>query len=75
MQNTLIEKNLSKYYHNYYISRTSSGTSALIVILKALTIESQKKSNYSFNSLSVSHVCGEFPRSKTNICRYGGKIL
>ena len=43
MQNTLIEKNLSKYYHNYYISRTSSGTSALIVILKALTIESQKK--------------------------------
>ena len=52
MQNTLIEKNLSKYYHNYYISRTSSGTSALIVILKALTIESQKRSNYSFNSLS-----------------------
>ncbi len=42
MQNTFIEKNLSKYFHNYYISRTSSGTGALIAILKTLSVESKK---------------------------------
>ena len=43
MQSTFIEKSLSKYYENYHIQRTSSGTSALIAILKTLKAGSSKK--------------------------------
>ncbi len=42
MHNNLIEKNLSQYFQDFYITRSSSGTSALIAILKSLTKDSNK---------------------------------
>lgn len=42
MRETVIEKCLKKYYEDRYIFRTSSGTSALIAILKVLSSQSKK---------------------------------
>jgi dTDP-4-amino-4,6-dideoxygalactose transaminase len=42
VHNNLIEKNLSQYFQDFYITRSSSGTSALIAILKSLTKDSNK---------------------------------
>ena len=42
MKNSVIENSLSNYYQNHFILRSSSGTSALIAVLKILSQESKK---------------------------------
>ncbi len=42
MHNNLIEKNLSQYFQDFYITRSSSGTSAIIAVLKSLIKDSNK---------------------------------
>ncbi len=42
MQNSIVEKCLSNYYDDCFITKTSSGTSALIAILHTLKSETKK---------------------------------
>ena len=42
MHNNLIEKNLSQFFQDFYITRSSSGTSAIIAILKSLIKDCNK---------------------------------
>ena len=42
MYNNLIERNLSQYFQDFYITRSSSGTSAIIAVLKSLVQDSNK---------------------------------
>ena len=42
MQNSIVEKCLSNYYDDCFITKTSSGTSALIAILLILKADTKK---------------------------------
>ena len=79
MKNSVIENSLSNYYQDHFILRTSSGTSALIAILKILSEESKKNeviipSNvcpallFSINFLGLNPVFVDMETRYFNMC-------